>query len=248
MLKFSIITVCFNEVETIERTIQSVLSQDYQDVEYLIIDGSSNDGTAELVEKYTGDGITLISEKDGGIFDAMNKALSLANGDILYFLNADDYFYDDNVLSFAAKCFENNQAIEILSGKIMFFNTPLINVKHYRRDNFLFKNKLELYKNPNGQQCIFSRKLIFDKIGNFDLDYPLCADYEWLIRAINNNTNIHFIDRYFSNVDYQGVSYTSNTQRLKEKRKIILLNSTLKESFLFLLLGLKQRLEQLLRK
>ena len=130
----------------------------------------------------------------------------------------------------------------------MFFNTPLINGKHYRRDNFLFKNKLELYKNPNGQQCIFSRKLIFDNIGNFDLDYPLCADYEWLIRAINNNTNIHFIDRYFSNVDYQGVSYTSNTQRLKEKRKIILLNSTLKESFLFLLLGLKQRLEILLCK
>ena len=248
MLKFSIVTVCFNEVETIERTIQSVLAQDYQDVEYLVIDGGSNDGTVELAEKYTGDGITLISEKDNGIYDAMNKALNLASGDILYFLNADDYFYDNNVLSFAAECFEHDQTVEILSGKIMFFNTPIINGKHYHRDNFLFKNKLELYKNPNGQQCIFSRKFIFDKIGNFNLAYPLCADYEWLIRAINNNTNIHFVDRYFSNVDYQGVSYTRNSQRLKEKRKIILLNSTLKESFLFLLLGLKQRLEILLCK
>ena len=248
MLKFSIVTVCFNEVETIERTIQSVLAQDYQDVEYLVIDGGSNDGTVELAEKYTGDGITLISEKDNGIYDAMNKALNLASGDILYFLNADDYFYDNNVLSFAAECFEHDQTVEILSGKIMFFNTPIINGKHYHRDNFLFKHKLELYKNPNGQQCIFSRKFIFDKIGNFNLAYPLCADYEWLIRAINNNTNIHFVDRYFSNVDYQGVSYTRNSQRLKEKRKIILLNSTLKESFLFLLLGLKQRLEILLCK
>jgi hypothetical protein len=129
----------------------------------------------------------------------------------------------------------------------MFFNTPVINGKPYHRDNFLFHNKLELYKNPNGQQCIFSRKSTFEEIGDFNLSYPLCADYEWLIRAINKNTNIHFVDRYFSYVDYQGVSYTSNTQRLKEKRKIILLNSTLKESFLFLLLGLRQRLETLLR-
>jgi len=247
MLKFSIITVCFNEVETIERTIQSVLSQDYQDIEYLVIDGDSNDGTVELAEKYTGNGITLISEKDNGIYDAMNKALNLVNGDILYFLNADDYFYDNNVLSFAAECFERDKTIEILSGKIMFFNTPIINGEHYRRNNFLFKNKLELHKNPNGQQCIFSRKSTFDETGNFNLAYPLCADYEWLIRAINNNTNIHFVDRCFSCVDYQGVSYTSNTQRLKEKRRIILLNSTIKELFLFLLLGLKQRLKTLLR-
>lgn len=246
MLKFSIITVCFNEIETIERTIQSVLAQDYQDIEYLIIDGGSNDGTVELAEKYTGDGITLISEKDNGIYDAMNKALSLAHGDILYFLNADDYFYDDNVVSFAANCFEENPAIEILSGKIKFFNTPIVNGKPYRRDNFKFKNKLELYKNPNGQQCIFSRKAVFEKTGEFNLSYRLCADYEWLIRAINNKTNIHFVDRYFSNVDYQGVSYTSNTLRLREKRKIILLNSTIKESLSFMLLGLRQRLEALL--
>ena len=248
MLKLSVITVCFNEIETIARTIQSVLAQDYQDVEYLIIDGGSDDGTVELAEKYTGDAVTLISEKDNGIFDAMNKALNLASGDILYFLNADDHFYDNSVLSYAAGCFERDKAIEILSGKIMFFNTPLINGKPYRRDNFLFRNKLELYKNPNGQQCIFARKSVFDKTGNFNLSYPLCADYEWLIRAINSNTRIHFVDRYFANVDYQGVSYTSNARRLREKRRIILLNSTLKESFLFLLLGLKQRLENLFRR
>ncbi|MDB4409982.1 glycosyltransferase [Gammaproteobacteria bacterium] len=248
MLKFTTITVCFNEAETIERTIKSVLAQGYQNTEYLIIDGGSRDGTVELAKKYTGSRVTLISEKDNGIYDAMNKALNLATGDILYFLNADDYFYDDNVLSLAAKCLEDDQAIDILSGKIEFFNTPVINGKHYQRENFLFRNKLELYRNPNGQQCVFSRKSLFDKIGNFNLSYPLCADYEWLIRAINNNANISFVDSYFSNVDYQGVSYTSNTQRLREKRKIILLNSSLREIFLFIVLGLKQKIGNLLHR
>jgi len=248
MLKITIITVCYNEVETIERTIKSVLSQDYQRTEYLIIDGGSDDGTVELAEKYTENEIRLISEKDNGIFYAMNKALGMAKGDVLYFLNADDYFYDNNVVSFAANYFSENQSAEILSGKIRFFNTPVIDGQQYHRDNFLFKNKLELYKNPNGQQCIFSRKSCFENTGKFNISYPLCADYEWLVRAINKNTNIHFTDRIFSFVDYQGISYTSNTQRVREKRKIIILNSSIKDLFLFLLLGLQQRLGALLKK
>ena len=248
MLKFSIITVCLNEAETIERTINSVLAQNYPHIEYFIIDGGSIDGTIKLADKYTEHGVTLLSEKDNGIFDAMNKALNLTHGDILYFLNADDYFYNNNVVSFAAKCFVDNQDIEILSGKIKFFNVPKINGKTYHRDNFLFKNKLELYKNPNGQQCIFSRMTVFERIGNFNLSYPLCADYEWLIRAINKSVNIQFTDIFFSYVDYQGVSYTSNTRRLSEKRKIVLFNSSLKELLLFLLLGLKQKLEPLIHK
>ena len=97
--KISIITVCYNAVELIEKTIQSVLSQSYDNIEYIIIDGKSTDGTVEVIQRYAGRLAHWSSEPDGGIFDAMNKGLGLATGEWVNFMNAGDWFYDDDVVA-----------------------------------------------------------------------------------------------------------------------------------------------------
>ena len=98
-MKISIVTVCYNSAATIERAIQSVLSQSYPDVEYIVIDGGSADGTVDIIKKYQSKIAHFVSEKDGGIYDAMNKGIALATGDVVGILNSDDRYANDNVLS-----------------------------------------------------------------------------------------------------------------------------------------------------
>jgi glycosyltransferase involved in cell wall biosynthesis len=108
MLKVSIITVCYNSATTIESTIQSVLSQDHPAIEYIIIDGKSTDTTLSIVDKYKSGIATLLSEKDNGIYDALNKGISLATGDIVAILHADDFYGTSTVISDVVRLFENN--------------------------------------------------------------------------------------------------------------------------------------------
>lgn len=103
-MKISVITVCFNAVQTLEQTITSVLSQDYPDFEYIVVDGGSKDGTVALLERYA-DKIRYISEKDNGIYDAMNKGVRLASGEVIGVIGADDFYPDVQVLSRVAKGF-----------------------------------------------------------------------------------------------------------------------------------------------
>ena len=115
-LKISVITVCYNAVEIIEKTIQSVINQTYQDVEYIIIDGASNDGTMDVINKYI-DGISIIvSEHDKGIFDAMNKGIDLCTGSFCLFMNCGDYFYSKDSLKEAVVQFD-------LSSDVIYGNT-----------------------------------------------------------------------------------------------------------------------------
>lgn len=115
MLKISIITVCLNSVKTIEQTIRSVIMQDYDNLEYIIIDGGSTDGTMDIIRKYENYFSYWISEPDNGIYDAMNKSLKVCTGDVVAFLNSDDW-YDNNVLKRVNSYFEEND-VDIVSGK-----------------------------------------------------------------------------------------------------------------------------------
>ena len=108
-MKISIVTVTLNSEKTLERTIKSVLGQNYSDVEYIIIDGGSTDGTLNIIEKYKDKISKVISEKDNGLYDAMNKGIKLSTGDIVGILNSDDFFYNEEVLSIVANSFEDKE-------------------------------------------------------------------------------------------------------------------------------------------
>ncbi len=192
----SIITVCFQAEKTIRQTIESVLSQTYPAIEYIIIDGASIDGTLQIIHQYRDRIAKVVSEKDEGLYDAMNKGLRLATGDYVYFLNADDLLYDKETL---AKAFGScRPTVDILYGEAMFIddngkqlglrseNTP------HKVPEVLDWKSLRYGMVISHQSFIVRRSLA----GEYNLQYRLCADIDWMIRCIRQSTtscNTHLI-------------------------------------------------------
>lgn len=175
--KFTIITVCFNAEEYIEDTIQSVLSQTYNDYEYIIKDGQSHDETMDIVHRLTDNNnrVIIIQGKDRGIYDAMNIAVSSAEGDYVLFLNAGDRFADENVLRKTAGVMEANEA-DILYGDVIEISKTGSFLRKYTGKN------CKMWYYALGaclcHQAMFCKKELFQK-KLFDLNYAVCADREW---------------------------------------------------------------------
>jgi glycosyltransferase involved in cell wall biosynthesis len=183
MKKISIITVVYNGSETIKQSIDSVLSQDHTFIEYIIVDGASADGTIEIIKSY-GDCISkFISEPDCGIYDAMNKGLKLASGDIVGILNSDDFYIDNKVISDVVREFENTD-VDIVYGDL-FYVTPddLGKVVRYYSSAQCSPNSFAWGWMPAHPTC-FVKKSVYEKYGDFKTDYKIAADYEILTRFI----------------------------------------------------------------
>ena len=231
-MRISIITVCRNAEHCIEATIQSVLSQTYTNIEYIIIDGASTDGTMNVVNKYRDRINKIISEPDKGIYDAMNKGIALATGDVIYFLNADDKIFDSLVIQEILDFFILNRVVDIVYGKARYFNIPqkislTFSIKNPQRNslrNLIFEERIP-------QQCYFVRKKSFEIVGNFDKNYAVAADYEWLFRAMNSKIKFYFLDRFVISFSLGGISYSKRYPAISEIIKIIYTNSP---KFLFI--------------
>lgn len=181
-MKISIITVVFNNEKTIANAIESVLSQSYTDVEYIIIDGKSTDGTLEIIKKY-GTSITkFISESDKGLYDAMNKGVGFATGDIIGILNSDDLYNDIDVLKEVCTEFKNNSKLNILYGDLVYVNpedTTKV-VRNWRSKQY-YRNFFE-HGNVPPHPALFVRNQVYKDCGLFNLQYKLAADYEFMLR------------------------------------------------------------------
>jgi len=172
---FSIITVCLNSSQTIEKTIQSVLNQTCSNYEYIVIDGVSNDGTLEIVRKLLNDNKvinSIVSEKDNGIYDAMNKGIKIANGDWILFLNSGDFLFDKYVLEKVSKTI-NNSVSYIYGDTIMYNESSEKIIK--ASDIKGIKKKM-----PFCHQSVFNRASCIKKHG-YDLNYRVCADYNYYV-------------------------------------------------------------------
>ena len=172
-LKVSIITVCFNSEKTIRDTIESVLSQDYLNIEYIIIDGSSTDGTMNIIQEYEARINTIISEPDKGIYDAMNKGLKLATGDAIGILNSDDYFEYSSVISDVVNCFKSNTKASLVIGDLVFVDSLNLQsiVRHYSSKKFK-PWKLRFGWMPP-HPATFILHSAYEKVGYFSLDLKL---------------------------------------------------------------------------
>lgn len=211
----SIITVVYNGEKHIEQTIKSVLSQPYSNIEYIIIDGASTDKTLEIIEKYKTKISTLISEKDSGIYNAMNKGLAVAKGEIIGILNADDYYFE-NTIALVAKAFMQSKA------GIVYGN--LVKLRSFESEDF-FKEvapNISLMERtmPIFHPATFIKKAVFEKIGNFNEKYKLSADYDFIYRAYNAKSVFEYIPQPLTVFRIDGASST-NCKSYKEGYKIL---------------------------
>jgi glycosyltransferase involved in cell wall biosynthesis len=180
----SIITVCYNSSKTIEKTFQSVQKQTYKNIEYIVIDGNSTDNTLAIIAKYNNIITKNISERDKGLYDAMNKGIALAKGDLVGVLNSDDVFHDDKVLENIIK-FHKNNYYEAYIGDVVQFNDRGKIVRRYSGRNWN-PEKLKIGFMPPHPSLFVSREL-FEKYGYYQLDFVSCADYELIIRFFLKN-------------------------------------------------------------
>lgn len=217
-MKVSVITVSKNAQETIERTIKSVISQNYKDIEYLIVDGKSTDKTLDIVNKYKDKIDVIVSEPDGGIYYAMNKGIEKSTGDIIYFLNSGDLLFNRHTISNIVKVFKKNNS-DIIYGDIALYESDNRKKLILRRQNRV--SSFFLVRDTIYHQSIFVKKYIFERYGKFDLQYKLQADYEWILRLIiRNNIPFYYSNQTVAKFLRGGLSF-NEIESFKERFKIL---------------------------
>jgi glycosyltransferase involved in cell wall biosynthesis len=207
----SIITIVYNGEKTIERTIRSVLNQTYNDIEYIIIDGNSNDATLDVLKKYSNKIDYWVSEKDNGISDAFNKGIKLATGELIGFINADDW-YETDACAIIASCY--NEKIDVYVGDCMYL------FPNGERKLFKAKiDKLKKYMSVSHPSC-FIRKDCYSGHGDYSLDYPLAMDYDLLLRLYTKGLNFYHVNSNLSTFVLGGVSNKNVIKSFIECREI----------------------------
>jgi len=185
-VKITVITVAYNSASTIADTVRSVATQTHPDIEHLVIDGKSTDATVEVVEANRHPSLVLSSEPDKGIYDAMNKGLDRASGDIVCFLNADDLYASPQVLSRVAAQMQEH-GLDALLGDVGFFHghdsTRI--VRRYRSDRF-HPDRLAWGWMP-AHPALFLRTEIVRRVGHFKTDYRIAGDFEFIVRAFHGH-------------------------------------------------------------
>lgn len=208
----SVITIVFNNVRDIERTMQSVLSQSYPYIEYLVIDGASTDGTKEVIEGYKDSLACYRSEPDKGIYDAMNKGLALATGDYVLFMNSGDEIYDPETVS---AVFASADDADIYYGETEMYNEnwdSLGQRRHKAPENFSWRSFK--YGMSISHQAVYIKRVITDP---YDLRYKYSADIDWIIKAAKNAKMIVNTRRYVAKYLVGGISKQKHLDSLKER-------------------------------
>jgi len=208
----SIITIVYNNVRDIERTMRSVLNQSYPHIEYVVIDGGSNDGTKDIIEKYSDRLATYLSEPDKGIYDAMNKGLARATGDYILFMNSGDELYD---LETVAAVFAAAPDADIYYGETEMFNEQWESLgqrRHQAPAQFSWKSFK--YGMSISHQAIYIKRAIAEP---YDLQYRYSADIDWIIKAAKKARKIVNTRRYVAKYLVGGVSKQKHLESLMER-------------------------------
>lgn len=220
-MRVSIITVCYNNATTIKDTIESVLRQSYEDIEHIIVDGASTDGTIEIINSYKRHVSQFISEEDNGMYEAMNKGIRMATGDVIGILNADDFFSADDVIEIMVGELNKSNTDAIL-GDVQFVKPDDINkvVRYYSSERFhpgSFK-----YGFMPAHPGFYVKRKYFEQFGYYKEDYQIASDYELLIRFLYRfKLSYRYIKKPIVTMRTGGVSNRSFKSRIVLNREIL---------------------------
>jgi glycosyltransferase involved in cell wall biosynthesis len=205
-VKISIVTVSHNSVSTIADTIKSVLHQTYTDIEHILIDGVSHDGTNGIVRSFGNQISRYVSEPDTGMYDALNKGIKMATGDIIGILNSDDFFYNNNVISTIAETFASNNP-DAVYGDVQFVRNPADPriIRYYSSKRFT-PDKFRFGLMP-AHPSFYAKRELFEKFGLYKTNYRIGADFELLLRFMYvHRINTRYIEMPFVSMRPGGIS------------------------------------------
>lgn len=218
-MKISIITACFNSASTIRDTIESVLAQDYGNIEYIIIDGGSSDTTISIVNEYKDRISKIVSEKDDGIYFALNNGIALANGEVIAFLHADDIFADKNVISSVMNWFDHHKC-DAVYGDLQYVDrvdTSRI-IRNWKSGIYHSGQFLKGWMPPH--PAFFMKKSCYTRHGVFNTTFRTAADYELMLRMIHlHKVPVAYLPQVMVKMRVGGVSNVSLKNRIKANRE-----------------------------
>ena len=220
-MKISIITASYNSAHTLRDTMESVLRQTYTDYEYIVVDGASKDSTVDIIREYEprfGGRLRWVSEPDRGIYDAMNKGIAMATGDVMGLLNSDDFYTSDDILSTIAREFSISDALDAIYGDVHYVDEKDITkaVRYYSSSAFTRKRMRMGYMPAH--PSFYVRRECYEKYGAFDTSYRVAADFENLLRLIYvNEISTRYVPKDFVTMRMGGASSSG----LKSYKRII---------------------------
>lgn len=218
-LKISIITVAYNSEATIRDTIESVISQSYSNIEYIIIDGKSKDKTLEIANEYRDKISVLISEQDKGIYDAMNKGIKLATGDVVGIINSDDIFFDVNSVKRIADAFA--QGVDAVYGDLIYVSREDTAKKSRVYSSKIFSKKTIRFGIMLAHPTFYVKKIFFEENGYYKTNYRVAADFELIARFITKGINAFYIPSYLVKMREGGVSSSELYGRVHQNFEIV---------------------------
>ncbi len=246
-MKISIITVVYNNDKTIKSAIKSVLTQSYSNIEYVIIDGGSSDKTVNIIDEYKEQLGYFISEKDKGIYDAMNKGIKAATGDVIGILNSDDLYQDATVIESVMNQFIQNPTLDIVYGDLVYVNSDNVDkvVRNWKSNSY--HNNFFDNGNVPPHPSLFVNKRIYEEAGLFNLDFKLAADYEFMLRIFKkHNFKSKYINKIIVKMRLGGATNQSFSNIKKQNIEILKAwkHNHLKLPFLLMPLRIIKRLIQ----
>lgn len=213
---FSLVTVCFNAERSIANTLRSAREQTCRDFENVVVDGASTDGTLDVVRAFGDLPLAITSEPDQGIYDAMNKAIARSQGEVLYFLNADDRLHDPDVLERVRQVFASNPEVDLVWGNVVYERPDgtceTRRFRHIHSGNLVF---LDL-----NHQGAFARRSLFERIGVFNTAFRINADYDWFLRALGSGARWRYVDIEIARF-HTGGMHARNVEKLRTERHTV---------------------------
>lgn len=214
-MKISIITACYNADATIERTIKSVLNQSYKNIEYIIVDGGSRDKTLEIIERYSHGISNMVSEPDKGIYDALNKGITLATGDFIGFLHADDAFASSQIIEKITQFATNSDAVY---GDLQYVSENDKVIRHWESGLFSLKALKRGWMPPH--PTLYIKRELYNQIGHFNLEYKIASDYDLMLRLLSvPNLKVAYLPEVVVLMRVGGASNKSLSNIIKKSKE-----------------------------